>query len=322
MNLQIDWDKEIDEELEEQKRRKKTSSLGLSSPAGDKKTTITVKTPLPAPLPKPKANSNSPKTSTRSLDINNSGSSDLLGLSSPVSNGPTTIPLTSSNSASNELNDAFSSFMSAPPIQENSDLTKNSTTIKTDGITGEISLEKQEADFFSQVTGEKDQAKMTKDSIMALYAKAPAPTNLANFNNTNSSGFTTNFNNAQGFMQQPQHQMQQQQQQLQQQQQFGAQNFNNQFGMNLMGQNQQSPQNLMFKMGQTPQMMGGQLQGFNNIHPPQQQQSSQQSFAQFPVQAFPTTTNSNFNKPPQQSAAAIGNLNQQFGNINLGNVWQ
>lgn len=211
--------------------------------------------------------------------------------------------------------------MSAPPIQENSDLIKNSTTIKTDGIAGEISLEKQEADFFSQVTGEKDQAKMTKDSIMALYAKTPAPTNLANFNNTNSSGFTTNFNNAQGFMQQPQHQMQQQQQQLQQQQQFGAPNFNNQFGMNLMGQNQQSPQNLMFKVGQTPQMMGG-LQGFNNIHPQQQQQSSQQSFAQFPIQAFPTTQNSNFNKPPQQSAAGIGNLNQQFGNINLGNVWQ
>lgn len=254
------------------------------------------------------------------MEINSSGSSDLLGLSSPVSNGPTTIPLTSSNSASNELNDAFSNFMSAPPIQENSDLTKMSTTIKTDGIAaGEISLEKQEADFFSQVTGEKDQAKMTKDSIMALYAKAPAPTNLANFNNTNSSGFTTNFNNAQGFMQQPQHQMQQQQLQ-QQQPQFGAQNFNNQFGMNLMGQNQQSPQNLMFKMGQTPQMMGGQLQGFNNIHPQQQQQ--QQSFAQFPIQAFPTTQNSNFNKPPQQSPAGMGNLNQQFGNINLGNVWQ
>lgn len=211
--------------------------------------------------------------------------------------------------------------MSAPPIQENSDLTKTPATIKTDGIVGEISLEKQEADFFSQVTGEKDQAKMTKDSIMALYGKAPAPTNLANFNNpTNPSAFTTNFNNTQGFMQQPQQQMQQQQLQQQFNQQtpgFGAQNF----GMNLMGANQQSPQNLMFRTGQTPQMMGGQLQGFNNIQSPQQQQSSQQSFAQFPIQAFPTTQNSNFNKPGQP-AAGLGNINQQFGNINLGNVWQ
>lgn len=51
----VDWEKEINEELERQKRKKKSTSLGITSPAmTDKKSTITVKTPIPAPLPKPK----------------------------------------------------------------------------------------------------------------------------------------------------------------------------------------------------------------------------------------------------------------------------
>lgn len=63
---QVDWEKEIDEELEKQKRKKKSLAaagggsaiLGstLSSPSVDKKTPAAVSkpTPIPAPLPKPK----------------------------------------------------------------------------------------------------------------------------------------------------------------------------------------------------------------------------------------------------------------------------
>lgn len=51
----VDWEKEINEELERQKRKKKSTSLGIISPATtEKKSTVTVKTPIPAPLPKPK----------------------------------------------------------------------------------------------------------------------------------------------------------------------------------------------------------------------------------------------------------------------------
>ena len=60
----MDWDKEIDEELEKQKRKKKSLAaagggsviLGstLSSPSVEKKGPVSKPTPIPAPLPKPK----------------------------------------------------------------------------------------------------------------------------------------------------------------------------------------------------------------------------------------------------------------------------
>lgn len=62
----MDWEKEIDEELEKQKRKKKSLAaagggsaiLGssLASPSVEKKTPVSKPTPIPAPLPKPKVN--------------------------------------------------------------------------------------------------------------------------------------------------------------------------------------------------------------------------------------------------------------------------
>lgn len=61
----MDWEKEIDEELEKQKRKKKSLAaagggsaiLGtLSSPSVEKKPSTSKPTAIPAPLPKPKVN--------------------------------------------------------------------------------------------------------------------------------------------------------------------------------------------------------------------------------------------------------------------------
>lgn len=62
---QVDWEKEIDEELEKQKRKKKSLTAGgggsailgaISSPNSVEKVSTSKPTPIPAPLPKPKVN--------------------------------------------------------------------------------------------------------------------------------------------------------------------------------------------------------------------------------------------------------------------------
>lgn len=338
--VKANWDKEVDEEMERQKRKKKSTSASSATATGsltlsnEKKPSVSVKSPIPAPLPKPHGTSNSPKSS-RSVAAaaavsqpatNNSASLDLLGLCSPTSsNGP------SANGGKQDMNDlsggdVFSNFLSAPPAVNNSASASVSTNVVAGATTDELanaipndSLAKQEQDFFNQVLpNEKEKAKMTKDSILALYGTATTSPSIGQFN---GGGFN-NFNNT-GFVQQ---------QQLppvtaaaQQQQ-----HFSNAHLLNHMGANH----NLVMAIG----ALG---YGQQSLPPPQQQQHQQQSFAQFPPMTvgggFPVAAGTAaaalqpqpFGMQPGAAAgggaaAAAGttNMNQQFGNLNLGNVWQ
>lgn len=286
-----DWNKEIDEELEKQRKKKKSSSSSLSltslnlnsSSTTEKKSTSNAKTPLPAPLPKPKTNSNSPKASRTELN-QSSGSSDLLGLSSPVTS--TAAPIDSSFETAND-NDIFSNFLSSPvapavsvPSNGSSTVTPLTTEMgKNESDTNTIdNLSKQEAEFFNQsVPSEKEKAKLTKDSILALYGKGPtnsfnnAPNMGIGYNNFNfNTQPPTNTNqlmmNNQFLQQgQPNYTMQPGMQAPQQQHmQFMSQNHG------MIGTNQMHPNMSMFNLGQNPNQIMGQI--------PQQRDHHQRNF--------------------------------------------
>ena len=299
----VNWDKEIDDEIEKQKRKKKSSSSSMvfSAPVS----AAIVKSQIPAPLPKPKLTCSSPKTGHfTSVTDSSSCSSDLLGLSLPIAqNGPN-----KNSSALSDLsgsNDVFSSFVSAP--------TKTtSATIKpltNENIASAISdcnsngknvqnttsnLLKEEEDFFNQIPSEGEKAKLTKDSILALYGTIPTA-QAGHFNNSNIGGFHQYSNHA-GFGAQPQI-------------------VGNMFGG--IQFNQQSIQANNSNNIVSQQVLSG-LGGFSS----QQQQHNQPTFAQFPqnplvaTAAFPSQQA--FAQPSQPST----NINQQFGNLNLRNVWQ
>lgn len=128
-------------------------------------------------------NSSSPKTSSRSISIRTttvnvetksnekkSYSSDLLGLSTPVNGPPTT-----DTKVADDSNDIFGDFMSGGSttnIKPTTSLPSATATNPTKESV-ETTLAQQEHDFFNQVPNEKEKAKMTKDSILALYGTAP-----------------------------------------------------------------------------------------------------------------------------------------------------
>ncbi|GAB0095469.1 stromal membrane-associated protein 1 [Sergentomyia squamirostris] len=276
----VNWDKEIEEEMEKLKRKKKSSStLGLStvtSDSGGTKKNLMKSAPIPAPLPKPKTTS-SPKTSRSDhhVNANTSASSDLLGLSSPTApNGPTT------KASADLTGDAFNSFLSAPAAVEET----TPQVVKTT----ENALDKEEADFFNQVPNEKEKAKMTKDSIMALYAAAPT-TNFSNFNQfpqpqTNFPAFGAPPTTGGGFLPTT--------------------------GYAMPGFPQQHP----------PALNNGALFGFPPAGQPQMPTGAPH-FGQFsPFQAPQNVATAASLKSTQN--ANPPNLSQQFGNLNLGNVWQ
>ncbi|XP_031623920.1 stromal membrane-associated protein 1 [Contarinia nasturtii] len=317
--VKVNWDKEIDEEMEKQKRKKKglpiTTTTSTNGKLDTPKSTPSFKsTPIPAPLPKPTANSSSPKTSSRSTpnstnasinadkSVNDvkSYSSDLLGLSTPV-NGP---PLSSSNEtkpAADNSNDIFGYFMSETTA--NGKTTSTVPSINTNSTKIESTLAQQEHDFFNQVPNEKEKAKMTKDSILALYGAAPTIPQQTNQFMPGMQSMNATDNGSLFGMQMPY-------QQQQQQPAFGmapASGLNNfaQFGMMQQGgQPQMNFQNSMILPATTNQSMG-----FSNV--PQinpSLQSFQQGNAATKTNSFPNAPNAN--------------VNQQFGNLNLGNVWQ
>lgn len=326
--VKVNWDKEIEEEMEKQKRKKK--GLPITSTATNNKSNETSKsaasfksTPLPAPLPKPTTNSSSPKTSSRTTPNNSivtantesktndtkSYSSDLLGLSTPV-NGPT---LSSDAKGVDNSNDIFGYFMSGSTTNGktagNATVAATATSVPSttnNNPTKEPieSLAQQEHDFFNQVPNEKEKAKMTKDSILALYGQAPAakqfmpgmPPPMQSIDATNGSLF--------GMP------MQQYQQPAQPtafgmpggvgNPQGGLNNFA-QFGMMAPGAVQTAPQ-MNFQATIPNQSMG-----FSNV-PSTMNPTAMQAFNQ-----------ANVNKTQTSN---VNNVNQQFGNLNLGNVWQ
>lgn len=179
--LQVNWDKELDEEAERQRRRKKESS--------ESATTVLppVKKPEVVPqLPKPRS-SVSPKL-TRTKD--SSAIHDLLGLGMLLHftyesehNGffiallllsLIDAPATNQTSVNGSGDDVFSSFLSAPPAStvpsgnESSNGNKTTTTSKS-----------EEESFFDQPTPlPQEKSKMTKDSILALYGTSSYQPNV------------------------------------------------------------------------------------------------------------------------------------------------
>lgn len=181
-------------------------------------------------------------------------------------------------------------------------------------------LAQQEQDFFNQIPNEKEKAKMTKDSILALYGAAPTINRLST---------TNQYNPAQSMnMQQPSA--------------FAIpNNINNfqQFGM-MQGQTQQpmnQPQQSSFMGFGDFSMANPSMQQF--AQPPIANQntartvnSSQMHFGDLSlanpsIQSFTQPMNINQNLPFNNTASATpsnaaSTVNQQFGNLNLGNVWQ
>lgn len=330
---EVNWEKEIDEEIERQKRKKKSAVV-------EKKSLGAVEVPQ---LPKPKNASPKPgrvqstsvatqPAKSATPETKSSNTSDLLGLQ----NG----------------DDSFSNFLSAPVPTNNS---ANNATPKKDEKEV-VDIKSEEESFFNQtVPTEKEKAKLTKDSILALYATAPPVNNFnPSFNaqpaqfNANFSAGQSNFQNFNAFgqnvPQQPQNfapmqngmqfganqfsQQQTQQPQQQQQQHFQPNQFSSQqFGMqNTMPvQQQQQAPNYQFTNQFTPNS-GGMMTN-NQFQPMNQFQSTQQ----------PQGSNNMFPNAMQPQANPFFNqstLPMQFGNMSLGgangsaqptvttNIWQ
>lgn len=163
----------------------------------------------------------------------------------------------------------------------------------------EQTLAQQEHDFFNQVPNEKEKAKLTKDSILALYGAAPAMNSLPTNNQFMQSMPSMNDNGALFGMQ------------YQQQPSFGmpppnpsAGVLNNfaQFGL------MQPGQSMNFQQSHTLNSMPNQSMGFSTV--PQANPS---------LHAF---NQPNASKTNNFAAPNVNNVNQQFGSLNLGNVWQ
>ncbi|XP_075985209.1 stromal membrane-associated protein 2-like [Anticarsia gemmatalis] len=162
----VNWDKEIDEEIERQKRKKKSTTSGLGPlPApttSDKKynkSDVIPSLPKPKSSVSPKLGRSTPPTTTQpEASKPSNGSADLLGLD-------TTKP---DPKPAND--DIFSSFFSAPQ--------EKPQDIKPEEPKSDLKAE--EENFFKQAAPtEKEKSKLTKDSILALYSQTPS-TNLVN----------------------------------------------------------------------------------------------------------------------------------------------
>lgn len=140
----VNWDKELDEEAEKQRKRKKDSQKSIAN----QNPLPPVKKPEVVPqLPKPRS-SVSPKPNRTS----SSAHQDLLGLD---------VPEQTSVNGAGAADDIFTTFLSAPPAanQNGSGEKKSSDAVKA-----------EEESFFNQTAPSlQEKNKMTKDSILALY---------------------------------------------------------------------------------------------------------------------------------------------------------
>lgn len=199
----VDWDKEIDEELENQKRKKKAASSGSSTiiqePPKSKPITSSAGI-IPAPLPKP---AHSPKSSrlssssssaadAKKIANSSSNSTDLLGLDTSLTNATASaISMPTKDISITDTFDFFADSVIAPPSSipttttiptTSASLSTNSSLAgATDGLVlnnNENSLKKEEDDFFNQKTIDNnglEKGKLTKDNILALYGKSTVP---------------------------------------------------------------------------------------------------------------------------------------------------
>lgn len=167
------------------------------------------------------------------------------------------------------------------------------------------SLAQQEQDFFNQVPSDKDKAKMTKDSILALYGAAPTINRMPQQTTTNhfmAPGMPAQLNNDFANLST----------QFQQQSPFPGQLTNNANNFAQFGMMQQAQQTMNFPQPINNTMGNQGIGGFPNLV----QQTNQSSFVQPNA-----NVNLGFSAIPTQTTNATS-VNQQFGNLNLGNVWQ
>ncbi|EDW89418.1 stromal membrane-associated protein 2 [Drosophila yakuba] len=318
-------------------------------------------TPLPAPLPKPKPNQVggcSPKTTQR-VQLNSSGTSsagesDLLGLSSP------TKPIVATSANQELQNESFTSFLSAESIAGQSDKSNGSNGDAANLMGSKPnSLAQEEQDFFNQGSlgasgSEKDQSgKMSKDSILALYGSAPATHNPQ----MNFGGFTGMAPG--GYMHQQQQQIPHQfmtppnsvsmynSPVMAAPNAFSNAAISSATAMSMGGSHgftgAQFP-----STGGTPYAAGGQGAATNLMQTnqsilsgmplfgavPQQQQQHQHhpqlgGLSMNLMQPLPSGLNigqpqgsGGFAANGPTTSSVPSNLNQQFGNLNIGNVWQ
>uniref|UniRef100_A0A0K8TB35 Arf-GAP domain-containing protein n=1 Tax=Lygus hesperus TaxID=30085 RepID=A0A0K8TB35_LYGHE len=172
----VNWDKELDEEADRLKKKKREGKGVASVPIPVPKKIDSV---IPQAIPKP---SNSPKNSrgTPPRSTRTNASADLLGLTTPTDEKP---PPAASQQ------DDFTSFFSAQPVAA-SPAVKKSEEAPPSGFRSE-----EEESFFNQTdvpaTGLTSGGKMTTDSILALYAKAPPVQRLSSISSWRvSSGRT------------------------------------------------------------------------------------------------------------------------------------
>ncbi|KAJ8673374.1 hypothetical protein QAD02_004636 [Eretmocerus hayati] len=153
----VNWDKELDEEAEKQRKRKKENQ----KPAPVQNPLPPVKKPEVVPqLPKPRS-SVSPKPNRSTT---NSATLDLLGLDAPENQ--------SSANGSSSGDDIFSSFLSAAPAPSNSSVTNGTTTESSSS--SDLAKSEEESFFNQPAPTPQEKSKMTKDSILALYATQPS----------------------------------------------------------------------------------------------------------------------------------------------------
>lgn len=200
----VDWDKEIEEELENLKRKKKSSTPSSTTVTESNKlkpaNTAASINVIPAPLPKPHSPKNSrldtkknaatstaPITTTSSSTVTNM---DLLGLDTTSSStalpSATSIP-TQAQKPSSVITDTFDFFSDPVPPMNNTITTSSSTVTsqvnKNGTNNGNVSsLKQEEDDFFNQKSLENDGGKLTNDKILALYGNTTSPPQFnANF---------------------------------------------------------------------------------------------------------------------------------------------
>ncbi|XP_060515769.1 stromal membrane-associated protein 1 [Cylas formicarius] len=285
----VNWEKEIEEEMEKQKRKKKTML--------EKKPLANVEVPqLPKPTnPSPKpARSISSTPEVKEKKNNN----DLLG----IQNGE----------------DSFSGFISASTTNN---LTEDPK--KDDGV----GSKSEEESFFNQpMPAEKEKVKLDKDSILALYGSAPTiqQSSFAQFSNmvpqipyaqTAPSSFSVP-QNFQGYSVFPQGQ-----QPLAFAGQNGVPSNQSQFGTNqwVTGTQQWNKPAAQFPAPNQVQMLPNQF--------PVNHLQNGQSSTQFPT-AFPVTNTqvsmaqNQFAQPqfPQASgnSASFGQISNSFGSQTSG----
>ncbi|KAF7265180.1 hypothetical protein GWI33_021373 [Rhynchophorus ferrugineus] len=294
----VNWEKEIEEEMEKQKRKKKNIL--------EKKPLANVEVPqIPKPTnpsPKPaRSSANTPETKEKQKHTTNS---DLLGLQ----NGE----------------DSFSNFISAATSQPVTPAVTE-TPLKIEETKTNLAAKTEEENFFNQtMPAEKEKVKLDKDSILALYGNGPTmPTSFIPFQNTmqypaSTGGFPAfgafpQQSSQQGFSQNgmvPNQYVQPQ---------TGFQNWNktpNVTGFTPASQNAQFLQSQFAQPAPAPAFQNGQLSsqfggpyGGMGVH--QQVPLGQQFGSQSALGLQQQMPNAFFGS--QQL-----NLQQQFGNLSLG----